>query len=31
MMNYIFQDIILKHELWGTTIRIYMDDIGIAT
>ncbi len=31
MMNYIFRDVILKHELRGTTIRIYMDDIGIAT
>src|SRR6266702_1914602 len=31
MMNYIFRDIILKHELRGTTIRVYMDDIGIAT
>ncbi len=31
MMNYIFQDTILKHELRGTTIQVYMDDIGIAT
>ncbi len=31
MMNYIFQDIILKYELQGTTIWVYMDDIGIAT
>ncbi len=31
MMNYIFQDTILKHELQGTTIQVYMDDIGIAT
>jgi len=31
MMNYIFRDTILKHELRGTTIRVYMDDIGIAT
>jgi len=31
MMNYIYQDVILKHEPLGTTIRIYMDDIGIAT
>jgi len=31
MMNYIFQDTILKHELRGTTIWVYMDDIGIAT
>jgi len=31
MMNYIYRDVILKHEPLGTTIRIYMDDIGIAT
>ncbi len=31
MMNYIFRDTILKHKLRGTTIRVYMDDIGIAT
>ncbi len=31
MMNYIYRDVILKHELRGTTIRIYMDNIGIAT
>ena len=31
MMNYIFWDTILKHELRGTTIQVYMDDIGIAT
>ncbi len=31
MMNFIFRDTILKHELLGTTIRVYMDDIGIAT
>jgi len=31
MMNYIYCDVILKHEPLGTTIRIYMDDIGIAT
>ncbi len=31
MMNYIFHDTILKHELRGTTIQVYMDDIGIAT
>ncbi len=30
-MNYIFRDIILKHKLRGTTIHVYMDDIGIAT
>ncbi len=31
MMNYIYHDVILKHKPLGTTIRIYMDDIGIAT
>jgi len=31
MMNYIYRDVILKHEPLGTTICIYMDDIGIAT
>ncbi len=31
MMNYIYCDVILKHEAHGTTIRVYMDDIGIAT
>jgi len=31
MMNYIYRDTILKHEPLGTTIRVYMDDIGIAT
>ncbi len=31
MMNYIYHDVILKHELRGTTICVYMDDIGIAT
>ena len=31
MMNYIYQDVILKHELLGTTIHIYMDNISIAT
>jgi len=31
MMNYIYRNTILKHEPLGTTIRIYMDDIGIAT
>src|SRR6266702_2095058 len=31
MMNFIYRDVILKHELRGTTIRIYMDNIGIAT
>src|SRR6266702_1726681 len=31
MMNYIYHDVILKHEPLGTTIHIYMDDIGITT
>jgi len=31
MMNYIYRNVILKHKSHGTTIRIYMDDIGIAT
>ncbi len=31
MMNYIYRNVILKHERLGTTIRVYMDDIGIAT
>ncbi len=31
MMNFIYRDVILKHEPLGTTIRIYMDDISIAT
>jgi len=31
MMNYIYHDVILKHEPLGMTIRIYMDDIGITT
>ncbi len=31
MMNYIYHDVIIKHEPLGTTIRVYMDDIGIAT
>jgi len=31
MMNFIYRDTILKHEPLGTTIRVYMDDIGIAT
>jgi len=31
MMNYIYRDVILKHKSLGTTIRVYMDDIGIAT
>ncbi len=31
MMNFIYCDTILKHEPLGTTIHVYMDDIGIAT
>src|SRR6266702_323520 len=31
MMNYIYCDIILKHESRGTAIHVYMDDIGITT
>ncbi len=31
MMNYIYRDVILKHESHGTTIHVYMDDISIAT
>jgi len=31
MMNYIYRDVILKHKPLGTTIRVYMDDISIAT
>ncbi len=31
MMNFIYRDTILKHEPLGTTIHVYMDDIGIAT
>ncbi len=31
MMNYIYHDVILKHEPLGTTIHIYMDNIGITT
>ena len=31
MMNHIFAPLIAKHELLGTTIRVYMDDITIAT
>ncbi len=31
MMNYIYRDVILRHELKGTTIHIYMDNIGIVT
>ena len=31
MMNHIFRPIIAKHELLGTSIQVYMDDIAIAT
>ena len=31
MMNALYRDTIRKHEARGTTIRIYMDDIAIAT
>ena len=31
MMNHIFRPIIAKHELLGTSIWVYMDDIAIAT
>src|ERR1700761_8920509 len=31
MMNHIYHATILKHEARGTVIRIYMDDIAIAT
>ena len=31
MMNHIFRSIIAKHELLGTSICVYMDDIAIAT
>jgi len=31
MMNYIYCDVILKHKPKGTTICVYMDDIGVAT
>ncbi len=31
MMNFIYRDVILKHEPLGMTIHVYMDDIGIAT
>ncbi len=29
-MNFIYRDIILKHKQLGTSICIYMDDIGIT-
>ena len=31
MMKFIYRDTIAKHEPKGTVIRVYMDDIGIAT
>ena len=31
MMNSLYHDTITKHEAFGTFIRIYMDDIAIAT
>ena len=31
MMNQIYKEVITKHALKGTIIRIYMDDIAIAT
>src|SRR6202020_2692519 len=31
MMNSLYRDTIAKHEAFGTFIRIYMDDIAIAT
>ena len=31
MMNHIYRDVIAKHDQLGTAIRVYMDDIGIAT
>ncbi len=30
-MNFIYRDVIIKHEQLKTSICIYMDDIGIAT
>ena len=30
MMNEIYKDVIKKHKKLGTTIHVYMDDIGIA-
>src|SRR5258708_40125684 len=30
-MNFIYHNMILKHEPLGTTICVYIDDIGIAT
>ena len=31
MMNQIYKDTITKHAIKGTIIRIYMDDIAVAT
>ena len=31
MMDNIFHDVILKHKPLGTTIRVYIDDIGVTT
>src|ERR1700761_1442780 len=31
MMNHIYRNTIIKHEALGTIIRVYMDDIAIAT
>ncbi|SRR6266702_2655730 len=31
MMNFIYRDVIIKHKQLGTSIHVYMDDIGIAT
>jgi hypothetical protein len=31
MMNVIYKEVIEKHVARGTTIRIYMDNIAIAT
>src|SRR5258708_32742408 len=31
MMDCIFRDTVLKHEPLGTTIWVYIDDIGITT
>ena len=31
MMNHIFHPVIAKHELMGTSIHVYMDEIAIAT
>ena len=31
MVNHIFRSIIAKHELLGTSIHVYMDDIAIAS